>query len=45
MQDNASVLVVPLAGWGMIRGPDGTKELREFRRKNAEGTSERQRRM
>ncbi|KAF5385318.1 hypothetical protein D9615_001419 [Tricholomella constricta] len=42
--DNATALVVPLAGWGKIRGPDKTKELREYRRQQAVG-SERQRRM
>ncbi|EEB97555.1 hypothetical protein MPER_03103, partial [Moniliophthora perniciosa FA553] len=31
-------------GWGKIIGPDKTKELREYRRKQAVG-SERQRRM
>lgn len=43
-EDNATVIVVPLAGWGRIRGPDRTKELREYRRRQAIG-SERQRRM
>jgi len=43
-EDNASVIVVPLAGWGKIRGPDSTRELREYRRLQAVG-SERQRRM
>ncbi|KIJ26130.1 hypothetical protein M422DRAFT_77025 [Sphaerobolus stellatus SS14] len=43
-EDNATVIVVPLAGWGKIRGPDKTKELREYRRDQAIG-SERQRRM
>ncbi|KDQ09269.1 hypothetical protein BOTBODRAFT_58766 [Botryobasidium botryosum FD-172 SS1] len=42
-EDNASVLVIPLAGWGSIRGPDKTKELREYRSRQAVG-SERQRR-
>ncbi|TFK30767.1 protein serine/threonine phosphatase 2C [Coprinopsis marcescibilis] len=42
--DNATVIVVPLAGWGKIEGPDQTKELREYRRMQAIG-SERQRRM
>ncbi|KAG5653598.1 hypothetical protein H0H81_012105 [Sphagnurus paluster] len=42
--DNATALVVPLAGWGKIQGPDRTKELREYRRQQAVG-SERQRRM
>lgn len=42
--DNATAIVVPLAGWGKIRGPDKTKELRDYRRVQAIG-SERQRRM
>ncbi|KAG6818034.1 hypothetical protein H0H87_009189 [Tephrocybe sp. NHM501043] len=43
-EDNATALVVPLAGWGKITGPDSTKDLREYRRQQAVG-SERQRRM
>lgn len=43
-EDNATAIVVPLAGWGRITGPDKTKELREYRRNQAIG-SERQRRM
>ncbi|KZP16861.1 protein serine/threonine phosphatase 2C [Athelia psychrophila] len=43
-EDNATAIVVPLAGWGKITGPDKTKELREYRQQNAVG-SERQRRM
>lgn len=31
-EDNATAIVVPLAGWGKIKGPDQTKELREYRR-------------
>lgn len=34
-EDNATALVVPLAGWGKIQGPDQTKELREYRRRQA----------
>lgn len=34
-EDNATAVVVPLAGWGRIEGPDKTKELREYRRKQA----------
>jgi protein phosphatase PTC6 len=34
-EDNATAIVVPLAGWGRIEGPDKTKELREYRRKQA----------
>jgi protein phosphatase PTC6 len=33
--DNATAIVVPLAGWGSIRGPDKTKELRDYRRQQA----------
>ncbi|KIY50582.1 protein serine/threonine phosphatase 2C [Fistulina hepatica ATCC 64428] len=29
--DNATSIVLPLPGWGKIRGPDKTKELREYR--------------
>lgn len=36
LDDNASVVVLPLAGWGDVRGPDQTKELRNWRRKQAE---------
>ncbi|RDB28370.1 Protein phosphatase 2C 4 [Hypsizygus marmoreus] len=43
-EDNATALVVPLAGWGRIRGPDRTRELRDYKRAQAAG-SERQRRM
>ncbi|KAJ4484836.1 phosphatase 2C-like domain-containing protein [Lentinula edodes] len=43
-EDNRTAIVLPLSGWGKIRGPDKTKELREYRRRQAEG-SERQRRM
>lgn len=42
--DNATVIVVPLAGWGKITGPDKTKGLRDYRRSQAVG-SERQKRM
>ncbi|KAF4623187.1 hypothetical protein D9613_002090 [Agrocybe pediades] len=42
--DNATTIVVPLAGWGKVTGPDSTKDLREYRRNQAVG-SERQRRM
>lgn len=42
--DNATVIVVPLAGWGKITGPDKTKKLRDYRRTQAVG-SERQKRM
>ena len=30
-EDNATVIIIPLAGWGQIRGPDRTKEYREYR--------------
>lgn len=43
-EDNATVMVVPLAGWGAVRGPDRTYERRVYRKKQAVG-SERQRRM
>jgi protein phosphatase PTC6 len=43
-EDNGTVLVVPLSGWGKVRGPDKTQDLRAYRRTNMIG-SERQRRM
>ncbi|KAF9523621.1 phosphatase 2C-like domain-containing protein [Crepidotus variabilis] len=42
--DNATAIVVPLAGWGKTTGPDQTKELREYRQKQSIG-NERQKRM
>lgn len=43
-EDNSTVIVVPLAGWGMVRGPDRTYERRMHRKKQAVGST-RQRRM
>ncbi|TRM66440.1 phosphatase 2C-like domain-containing protein [Schizophyllum amplum] len=43
--DNATALVLPLAGWNKVEGPDSTKELREYRYNQLAGSSERQRRM
>jgi protein phosphatase PTC6 len=43
-EDNASAIIIPLAGWGKIEGPDKTKDLRVYRQNQAVG-SERQRRM
>jgi protein phosphatase PTC6 len=43
-QDNATAVVIPLAGWGKVTGPDKTKDLRVYRQNQAVG-SERQRRM
>ncbi|KAG6336119.1 hypothetical protein ID866_2957, partial [Astraeus odoratus] len=34
-EDNATAIVVPLAGWGKVYGPDNTRALREFRRQQA----------
>jgi len=31
--DNLTAIVVPLAGWGKVQGPDRTKDLREYRRR------------
>lgn len=42
-EDNATAIVVPLAGWGNTTGDDKTLELRNYRKKMMEG-SERQRR-
>ncbi|KAI0715299.1 protein serine/threonine phosphatase 2C [Earliella scabrosa] len=36
-EDNATAVIVPLAGWGKITGPDRTKELREYRIKTQQG--------
>jgi protein phosphatase PTC6 len=33
--DNATAIVIPLAGWNRIRGPDKTRELRDYRRLQA----------
>ncbi|KAL5534436.1 hypothetical protein ACEPAG_898 [Sanghuangporus baumii] len=41
--DNMTAMVVPLAGWGNITGPDQTKELREYRRTEAIGWERRKR--
>ena len=30
-EDNASVIVIPLLGWGKPQGSDATKELREYK--------------
>ncbi len=37
--DNATAIVVPLAGWGHIIGPDKTKALREYRLQQAGASS------
>ncbi|KAG9100538.1 hypothetical protein FRC06_004043 [Ceratobasidium sp. 370] len=42
-EDNATALVVPLAGWGNTTGADKTLELRNYRKKMMIG-NERQRR-
>ena len=36
--DNATALVLPLAGWNKVQGPDHTKELREYRYNQMAGT-------
>ena len=33
--DNATAIVIPLAGWNKINGPDKTRELRDYRRLQA----------
>ena len=33
--DNSTAIIVPLLGWGKIQGPDKTKDLREYRRRQA----------
>lgn len=37
-EDNMTAVIVPLAGWGKITGPDRTKELREYRQKGMQGS-------
>ncbi|KAL7419100.1 Protein phosphatase 2C 6 [Cryptotrichosporon argae] len=44
-QDNCSVVVVPLAGWGKVGGKDTTEARREYRRRQAGMTSNRMARM
>jgi len=34
-EDNASVIVIPLLGWGKPQGNDVTKELREYKQNQA----------
>jgi protein phosphatase PTC6 len=34
-EDNATVVVAPLSGWGQIQGPDKTRALREYRKEQA----------
>ena len=34
-EDNATVIVVPLLGWGKPQGTDTTKELREYKQSQA----------
>ncbi|KAL7418198.1 phosphatase 2C-like domain-containing protein [Mrakia frigida] len=43
-EDNCSVMVVPLAGWGKIGGVDQTRERRDWRRKEVEDAMGRDRR-
>ncbi|KZV75491.1 protein serine/threonine phosphatase 2C [Peniophora sp. CONT] len=42
--DNMTAIVLPLAGWGTITGPDMTKQLREYRAEQMDG-AERQKQM
>lgn len=34
-EDNGTAIVLPLAGWSKVRGPDRTRDLREYRRQQA----------
>lgn len=43
--DNCTCVVVPLAGWGDVRGEDRTVDRREYRRRHAETMSTRMQRM
>ncbi|TFY63446.1 hypothetical protein EVJ58_g3261 [Rhodofomes roseus] len=36
--DNLTAIVVPLAGWGGMTGEDRTRDLRQYRRKQMEGS-------
>ncbi|PCH33846.1 protein serine/threonine phosphatase 2C [Wolfiporia cocos MD-104 SS10] len=36
--DNLTAIVVPLAGWGEMTGEDRTRDLRDYRRRQMEGT-------
>jgi protein phosphatase PTC6 len=42
--DNMSAIVLPLAGWGRVTGPDRTKQLRDYRLRQLDG-AERQKQM
>lgn len=44
-QDNCTVMVVPLAGWGKIGGIDETEERREYRKRKAVELNTRMQRM
>lgn len=44
-QDNLTCIIVPLQGWGKVKGADGTLKRRELRVANYEGRSNRQNRM
>jgi protein phosphatase PTC6 len=39
--DNMTAIVLPLAGWGTVTGPDMTKQLREYRLRQMEGVERR----
>lgn len=34
-EDNATVIVIPLLGWGKPQGKDATKELRDYKQNQA----------
>lgn len=42
--DNMTAIVLPLAGWGTVTGPDMTHQLREYRTQQIDG-AERQKLM
>lgn len=44
-EDNMTVVLVPLPGWSKLGGLDSTLERREYRLKQVQGTSSRQKRM
>jgi len=44
-EDNCSCIVVPLSGWGKVKGIDRTEARREYRRKQAGQLNTRMQRM
>jgi protein phosphatase PTC6 len=38
-QDNCTCMVIPLKGWGKVKGEDMTRDRREYRRRQASTTA------